>query len=278
MNFYALKGVIFILNFIKMHAAGNDYLYFDCLNSEIKEPERVAKALCPRRFSVGADGIVLIEQSKIADAKMRIFNADGSEAKMCGNAARCVGRLLYESGFVKKSRIRLETLSGVRNIYITVRDGAVGVISADMGMVKAVGEPYFLCAKGEKYEMRAFDVGNLHQVGAVVDVDALPLDEIGRAVEETNLFEDGVNTEFYEVVGKNCIKVRVFERGSGETLSCGTGACAVSLAAILRGDCDGNKPVRVLMRGGELTVSLDENMCAYLTGATQKVFEGTVDM
>lgn len=278
MNFYAVKGVIFILNFIKMHAAGNDYLYFDCLNSEIKEPERVAKALCPRRFSVGADGIVLIEQSKIADAKMRIFNADGSEAKMCGNAARCVGRLLYESGFVKKSRIRLETLSGVRNIYITVRDGAVGVISADMGMVKAVGEPYFLCAKGEKYEMRAFDVGNLHQVGAVVDVDALPLDEIGRAVEETNLFEDGVNTEFYEVEGKNCIKARVFERGSGETLSCGTGACAVSLAAILRGDCDGNKPVRVLMRGGELTVSLDENMRAYLTGATQKVFEGTVDM
>lgn len=278
MNFYAVKGVIFILNFIKMHAAGNDYLYFDCLNSEIKEPERVAKALCPRRFSVGADGIVLIEQSKIADAKMRIFNADGSEAKMCGNAARCVGRLLYESGFVKKSRIRLETLSGVRNIYITVRDGAVGVISADMGMVKAVGEPYFLCAKGEKYEMRAFDVGNLHQVGAVVDVDALPLDEIGRAVGETNLFEDGVNTEFYEVVGKNCIKARVFERGSGETLSCGTGACAVSLAAILRGDCDGNKPVRVLMRGGELTVSLDENMCAYLTGGTQKVFEGTIDM
>lgn len=278
MNFYAVKGVIFILNFIKMHAAGNDYLYFDCLNSEIKEPERVAKALCPRRFSVGADGIVLIEQSKIADAKMRIFNADGSEAKMCGNAARCVGRLLYESGFVKKSRIRLETLSGVRNIYITVRDGAVGVISADMGMVKAVGEPYFLCAKGEKYEMRAFDVGNLHQVGAVVYVDALPLDEIGRAVGETNLFEDGVNTEFYEVVGKNCIKARVFERGSGETLSCGTGACAVSLAAILRGDCDGNKPVRVLMRGGELTVSLDENMRAYLTGGTQKVFEGTVDM
>ena len=132
--------------------------------------------------------------------------------------------------------------------------------------------------KGEKYEMRAFDVGNLHQVGAVVDVDALPLDEIGRAVGKTNLFEDGVNTEFYEVVGKNCIKVRVFERGSGETLSCGTGACAVSLAAILRGDCDGNKPVRVLMRGGELTVSLDENMRAYLTGATQKVFEGTVDM
>lgn len=278
MNFYAVKGVIFILNFIKMHAAGNDYLYFDCLNSEIKEPERVAKALCPRRFSVGADGIVLIEQSKIADAKMRIFNADGSEAKMCGNAARCVGRLLYESGFVKKSRIRLETLSGVRNIYITVRDGAVGVISADMGMVKAVGEPYFLCAKGEKYEMRAFDVGNLHQVGAVVDVDALPLDEIGRAVGETNRFEDGVNTEFYEVVGKNRIKARVFERGSGETLSCGTGACAVSLAAILRGDCDGNKPIRVLMRGGELTVSLDENMCAYLTGGTQKVFEGTVDM
>ena len=277
MNFYAVKGVIFILNFIKMHAAGNDYLYFDCLNSEIKEPERVAKALCPRRFSVGADGIVLIEQSKIADAKMRIFNADGSEAKMCGNAARCVGRLLYESGFVKKSRIRLETLSGVRNIYITVRDGAVGVISVDMGMVKAVGEPYFLCAKGEKFEMRAFDVGNLHQVGAVPDVDALSLDEIGRAVGETNRFEDGVNTEFYEFVGKNRIKARVFERGSGETLSCGTGACACAVAAALRGDCDGNKPVRVLMRGGELTVSLGENMCAFLSGFAERVFEGSLE-
>ena len=267
-----------MLDFVKMQAAGNDYLYFDCLNSAIKEPERVAKELCPRRFSVGADGIVLIERSKAADAKMRIFNADGSGARMCGNAARCVARLLFENGYVRRSHIRIETLSGVRDVYLTVKDGRVGLITVDMGAVIAVGEPYFLCARGEKYEVRGFDVGNPHRVGFVRDVDALPLDGIARAGEGDAHFPDGVNTEFYEKLDKNRIKVRVFERGSGETLSCGTGACASAAAAVLSGECERGATVRVLMRGGELAVRFDEDMRAYLTGDAQMVFEGRVKM
>ena len=147
----------------------------------------------------------------------------------------------------------------------------------DMGCVKSVCEPYFMSARGEKYEMRAFDVGNPHQVGFVRDVDALPLDDIGRAVADMVRFESGVNTEFCEILGENRIKVRVFERGSGETLSCGTGACACAVAAVLRGDCDRERPVRVLMRGGERAVSVGADMRAFLSGYAERVFAGSVE-
>ena len=265
------------LDFIKMHGAGNDYIYFDCLIKPVENPELLAIALSKRHFSVGSDGIVLICPSKIADAKMRIFNTDGSEAKMCGNAARCVGKLLYESGFVKRSRIRLETESGVRELFLTIKNGQVEKISVDMGRA-TIGEMFFFDVGGQKYEMREINVGNEHQVTFVPDVDAPNLLKIGRDFEKNSRFENGVNTEFCEVLEKNHLKVRVFERGSGETLACGTGACAAALAGIIAGYCDFGRLIKISMRGGELSVVCNDDMSVRLMGDATKVFEGTVEI
>ena len=265
------------LNFIKMHAAGNDYLYFDCLIKPLENPEYLAKALSKRHFSIGADGIVLICPSKIADAKMLIFNADGSEGKMCGNAARCVGKLLYESGFIKQSKIRLETKSGVRELFLTIKNRRVEKISVDMGKA-TVGEMFFFEACGQKYEMREVNVGNDHQVTFIPDVDSLNLNKIGHHFEQNSRFEDGVNTEFCEILDKNHLKVRVFERGSGETLSCGTGACAAALAGIIGGYCEFGRLIKISMRGGELSVVCNDDFSVRLMGDATRVFEGTVEI
>jgi diaminopimelate epimerase len=263
------------LNFIKMQGAGNDYIYFDCLEKELENPEKVAKMLSKRHFSVGSDGIVLVCRSKIADAKMRIFNADGSEAKMCGNAARCVGKLLFESNFVRKSHITLETESGVRDIFLTVRNGKIEKITVDMG-VAVVGDMFSYEALGSKFEMRAINVGNDHQVALVPDVDFLDLERIGRACEKNPRFPDGVNSNFCEMIEKNHLKVRVFERGSGETLACGTGACACAVAGIATGACEFGKTIKISMRGGDLSVFCDENHHVYLTGDAHVAFHGEV--
>ena len=265
------------LNFTKMHGAGNDYVYFDCLVNPIPEPERLAVILSKRHFSVGADGIVLICPSKIADAKMRIFNADGSEAKMCGNAARCVGKMLYESNFVRRSRIRLETESGICELFLTIKNKQVYKISVDMGTSR-VGEMFFLDVCGQKHEMREINVGNDHQVTFVPDVDFLDLYKIGRHFEKNPRFPDGVNTEFCEILGKNHLKVRVFERGSGETLACGTGACASAVASILAGYCDFGRLIKVSMRGGELAVVCNDEYGVRLMGDATKVFDGSIEV
>lgn len=265
------------ISFIKMHAAGNDYLFFDCLGAPLPHPEKCARLLSRRHFSVGADGIVLILPSKIANARMRIFNADGSEGKMCGNAARCVAKWLYESNFARKSRITLETESGIRTVFLTVRDGKIEKISVDMG--KAIcGDTFFLESCGQKLEMREVNIGNDHQVTFVPDVDYIDLDKLGRAFEKNPRYTDGVNTEFCEVVDQNHLKVRVFERGSGETLSCGTGACASAVAGVIYGVCDPSRPIRITMRGGDLIVLCNEVLHVYLLGDAAHVFEGSAEI
>ncbi len=265
------------IDFIKMHAAGNDYIFIDCMGWELKNPETAARLLSKRHFSVGADGIVLILPSKVAHAKMRIFNADGSEGKMCGNAARCVGKWLYESNFVRKSRITLETESGIRELFLTVRDGKVEKITVDMGNA-IPHEMFFLEAGGQKYEMRGVNVGNEHQIAFVPDVDYIDLDRVGSTFEKNPRYSDGVNTELCEIVGKNHLKVRVFERGSGETLACGTGACASAVAGVLCGACDASHPIKISMRGGDLTVFCNETLHVRLLGNAAKTFEGTVEI
>lgn len=263
------------LDFIKMHGAGNDYIYVICMENEVENPENIAKILSKRRFSVGADGLVLICGSKIADARMRIFNADGSEAKMCGNALRCVGKLLFESGIVKKSRLKIETLSGVRDAFLTIKDKRVGLVTSDMGLA-TVGEEFSLFVAGKEYKMLGIDVGNEHQVTFCENVDTLPLDEIGWYFEKNPRFEGGVNTEFCAVLSKKHIKVRTFERGSGETLACGTGACASVVAAQQLGLCVSGEPIRVSMLGGELLVCCDSENHLFLTGDAHEAFRGTV--
>ena len=265
------------LDFIKMHGNGNDYIYFDCLAKDVPAPEKLAVMLSKRHYSVGADGIVLICPSKIADAKMRIFNADGSEGKMCGNAARCVGKLLYESGFVRKSRIRLETGSGIRELFLAIKNGVVDKISVDMGNA-TIGEMFLLDVCGQKFEMREINVGNNHQVTFVPDVDFIDLSKLGHCFEKNPRFEEGVNTEFCEILDKNHIKSRVFERGSGETLACGTGACASAAVGIIAGYCDFGRLIRISMRGGDLFVVCDENFNIRLLGDAVKTFEGFVDV
>jgi diaminopimelate epimerase len=265
------------LHFTKMQGTGNDYIFFDCLESELKEPEKVAKLLSKRHFSVGSDGIVLICRSKIADVKMQIYNSDGTIAKMCGNAARCVARLVYECNFIKKSRIKIETESGIREAFLTIKNGKVEKITIDMGIVCA-GEIFVLEVVGEKLEMREIDVGNPHQVAFFPDVDFVNLEKIGRICENNPRFADGVNTEFCEELDKNHLKVRVFERGSGETLACGTGACASAVAAIQNGLCEVSKPITVSMSGGDLYVLCDNNFRTYLTGDAFVTFSGEVEI
>ncbi len=265
------------LDFIKMHGNGNDYIFFDCLVKDVPEPEKLAVMLSKRHYSIGSDGIVLICSSKIADAKMRIFNADGSEGKMCGNAARCIGKLLYESGFLKKSRIRLETACGICELFLTVKNGLVDKISVDMGKA-TIGEMFFFDACGQKFEMREINIGNNHQVAFVPDVDFIDLAKFGRCFEKNPRFKDGVNTEFCEILGKNHLKSRVFERGSGETLACGTGACVSAVAGVIAGYCDFGRLIKISMPGGDLSVVCDEKYNVRLSGDATMAFEGSVDV
>lgn len=265
------------ISFTKMHGAGNDYIYFDCLGSEMDEPSDISRKLSRRHFSVGADGIVLILPSKIADARMRIFNSDGSEARMCGNAARCVGKWLFENKMIKKSHIRLETESGVRDLYLTLRDGRVELVTVDMGSASNIRESS-LEVLGDRYRLTCVDVGNEHQVALCEDVDLLPLEKIGRIFEKNPIFDGGVNTEFCEIVAKNHLKVRTFERGSGETLSCGTGACAAAIAGIERGICEFGRQIKISMRGGELLVFANPDMRLFLSGGAETAFFGVVEI
>ena len=267
-----------IQRFIKMHGAGNDYIFINCLASgqELSEPDTIAKILSRRHFSIGADGVVFILPSSRAHARMRIFNSDGSEGATCGNALRCVAKLLYESANPKKSHVKIETESGIRDIFITVTDGKVGAITVDMGIAEP-RDTYLLNVKGEKHSMREIFIGNRHQVTFVPDVDSASINEIGNRCEFSR-GNDGINTEFCEMISKNHLRVRTFERGSGETLACGSGACASAVASILIGHSDYNVPIRVSMRGGDLFVICDREMRVFLSGNACKAFEGTVEI
>ena len=266
------------LTFTKMHAMGNDFIILDRLvGGEMPDFGEIARKLCLRHFSVGADGLVAILKSKVSDAKMRIFNADGSEAQMCGNAARCVGKWLYERGVVKKTRITLETESGIKTLYLSVRDGAVVSTAAEMG-APDIREMFFFDAAGEKYEARAVNIGNNHQVVFVPDVDYIDLDKIGALFEKNPRFSDGANTEFCEILDKNHLKMRVYERGCGETLACGTGACAAAVAGIFSGACNAENPINIEMRGGCARVVCDNNFNIVLIGDAEIVFEGSVEI
>ena len=262
--------------FTKMHGAGNDSIFLNFLDGSDPpiEPQKLAARLSRRHFSVGADGIVLILPSKVAHARMRMFNADGSEGAICGNALRCVCKLLYVVGAVRKSRMRIETASGIRDVFLTIADGAVRHVTADMGIASARGQ-YIREARGEKYLLRGVSVGNEHQIAFVRDVDAVDLDEVGAALG--SWAQDGINTELCEILGRDHIRMRVYERGSGETLSCGSGACAAVVAGILSGEVDAGHAVRVSTRGGDLFVLCDETMHTYLTGTAEKSFDGEVD-
>ncbi|HOO22482.1 MAG TPA: diaminopimelate epimerase [Clostridia bacterium] len=276
------------MNFTKMHGAGNDYIYINCLDKEIENPSLLAEKMSPRHFSVGADGIVLICPSKVADARMRMFNADGSEGKMCGNAIRCVGKYLYDNGIVKKTSLAIETLSGIKYLELNVVDGKVYTVQVDMGIATLEPEKIPVISSkpminekvlvGKKmYNITAVSMGNPHSVIFCDDVDELELEKIGPVFENLAIFPERVNTEFVKVIDKKTLKMRVWERGSGETYACGTGSCACVVAAILNGHCDYNTPITVKLIGGELSIICNKDLRVYMTGTATKVYDGVYE-
>jgi len=269
--------------FWKMHGLGNDYIVIDDRERKISDAAALAKKLCERRFSVGADGLLVVCRSKVADVKMRIFNADGSEAEMCGNGIRCFSKYCYENGIAKKTEFTVETLSGIKHVWLTLNGKEVASVRVDMGApnwerasLPMLGEGTCincdLQVDGEPYKIAALSMGNPHCVIFVENVDEYPVDYVGPIVENDRVFPKRTNVGFVQVLNKDELKVRVWERGCGETLACGTGTCAAVAAANKLGKV-GNK-VSVHVLGGDLQVEIDKTI--YLIGAAEKVYEGTL--
>lgn len=264
------------MNFVKMHGIGNDYVYIDCFREPV--PENIASlavAVSDRHKGVGGDGLVLIMPSSIADCRMRMFNADGSEGKMCGNAIRCVGKYVYEEGHVKDTEMRIETASGVKRLRVEAENGVVERVTVDMGSAE-----YGFVEKEIKVGERIFkgtqvDVGNPHCVVRMTDVEHFELEKWGPMFENHELFPDRVNTEIVEKIGKNRFRMRVWERGSGETMACGTGACATVAAMCLLGEADYDAKVTVELRGGNLEIVCTSERRIFMSGTATRVFTGT---
>jgi carbamoyl-phosphate synthase large subunit len=277
------------LDFTKMHGCGNDFICFNCFDIEINSPESLSVLLADRHTGIGGDGVVLILPSETADAKMRMFNTDGSEGSMCGNAIRCVAKYLYDNGIVSKTQMHIETLSGIRELQLSTKNGEVSSVTVNMGPAELRPEKIPVSLTGESviakpvniggagYEITCVSMGNPHAVVFCNSLDALNLREIGPLFENDELFPDRVNTEFVEVISRNLLKMRVWERGSGETQACGTGACASAVAAVLNGYCDKDTDIKVRLQGGELIIHMT-NEAVYMTGNCVKVYDGTVEI
>ncbi len=275
------------LTFTKMHGCGNDYIYFNCFETPIDNPEELSIRLSDRHFSVGGDGIVLICPSDVADAKMRMFNIDGSEGKMCGNAIRCIGKYIYDNGIAKKNPLTVETLSGIKTLQLNIdQNDKVESVCVDMGA--AILKPADIPVKldGETavkrtveiadgtYEITCVSMGNPHCIVFTdVDVDKIELEKIGPKFEFDPLFPERVNTEFINVIDHKTLKMRVWERGSGETLACGTGACASAVAACLNGYCTKGEDITVKLTGGDLVINYTDERVT-MTGTATVAFCG----
>ncbi len=271
------------MRFWKVHGLGNDYILIDNRDGKLEEGEMgpLARRLCERRFSVGADGLLLVQDSAVADARMRIFNADGSEAEMCGNGIRCFAKYCYESGVARRGELAVETLAGVRRTWLTVVGGEVRRVRVDMGRpalerraIPMLGEGRCvdeeLEVDGDRFRVTCLSLGNPHCVTFVNDVESFPVREVGPRVENHRLFPNRVNAEFVQVLGRTELRVRVWERGCGETLACGTGACASVVAGNLLKKIVARATVHLL--GGDLEVEYSGSV--FLTGPAEKVYEG----
>ena len=257
--------------FTKMEGLGNDYVYIDCREAFPTDLPALARRISDRHFGVGSDGLICIGPSAMADLSMVMFNSDGSEGKMCGNGIRCVGKFAYEKGLLSRDRMRIETESGIKELSLTVRDGKVEAVTVNMGK-PLVAPPIALTVLGQEYSMIPVSMGNPHIVTFVSGVDGLDLEHLGPEFESHPRFPDRVNTEFVEVRDRGRLCMRVWERGSGETLACGTGACAALAAAVSTGRSD--REATVELRGGELRIRWEEGDDLYMTGPAGTVFEG----
>ena len=272
-----------------MHGIGNDYVYINAIREKIDDGSELALKLSNRNYGIGSDGLILIKSSDKADFYMDMYNADGSRGKMCGNGIRCVGKFVYDKGLTNKDRIKVETGSGIKDLRLHIEDGKVTSVTVDMGQaitdptkIPVISNENEIIAMpieigGKKYEMTCVSFGNPHAVVFVDDTKELNLEEIGPLFEHHDMFPDRVNTEFVQIVDRNRIIMRVWERGSGETLACGTGACASVYASIRNGYTDNKVTVELL--GGELVIEYDEKTNrVFMTGPAVTVFEGELDL
>ena len=274
------------MKFTKMQGLGNDYVYVNCFKEKIDNPPELARRISDRHFGVGSDGLIMINPSDKADFEMEMYNADGSRGEMCGNGIRCVAKYVYDYGLTDKTHISVETLGGIKYLDLTVEEGKVKMVKVDMGKPeleplkipvkasgdKAVDEP--ILVGGNEYRMTCVSMGNPHAVIFIgCDVREFPLEEIGPKFENHERFPNRVNTEFVRVIDRRTAEMRVWERGSGETLACGTGACAVAVACALNGFTEDEVTVRLL--GGDLQILWDrEKDTVFMTGPAEVVFDG----
>ena len=278
------------MKFTKMHGCGNDYVYVDCTNEMIENPSEVSKYVSDRHFGIGSDGLILICSSETADFRMAMYNADGSEGAMCGNGIRCVAKYVYDKGLTDKKNISIETKRGIKELELTVEDGKVSLVKVNMGapILKAKDIPVDVDTEkcidsdinvdGKDYKITCVSMGNPHAVTFIdEDVKTFPIEKIGPKFENHPMFPDRVNTEFVQVLNRHEVNMRVWERGSGETLACGTGTCATVVACVLNGLTDDEVTVHLL--GGDLFIKYDrENDTVWMTGPAVIAFEGTIEL
>lgn len=276
------------LKFTKMQGCGNDYVYISTFDQTVEDLSSVAKKLSDRHFGIGGDGVIFVCPSDVADGKMRMFNEDGSEGRMCGNGVRCVAKFLYDHGLARKETLTVETLSGIKTITLTMESGEVVGATVDMGKAETNPSQIPVLLEGEEiinrpitiggreYRITCVSMGNPHCVIFTDDVRSIPLEKIGPLFERNPLFPESVNTEFIRVIDRTHLEMRVWERGSGETLACGTGACASVVAAVKNGYCDKNTPITVTLLGGDLRIVYGDET-VLMEGPARTVFEGTCD-
>lgn len=279
------------MRFTKMQGIGNDYVYVNCFEETVSNPSAAAKFVSDRHFGIGSDGLILVKPSDIADCEMDMYNMDGSQGAMCGNGIRCVAKFAYDKGLVKKKHISVATKSGVKYLDLTVKNNKVSSVKVNMGSPilnaktipvvsekeRVIDEP--LDVNGTIYRITAVSMGNPHAVVYMDDLTNLDIAKTGPLFENHIHFPDRINTEFVKVIDRRTLQMRVWERGSGETLACGTGACAVAVASTLNGLVDEDVPVTVKLLGGDLQIlwNRQENL-VYMTGPATTVFEGEIDL
>lgn len=264
------------LEFTKMHGIGNDYIYLNCPDGAPEDPAALAIKLSDRHRSVGGNGLVLILPSDKADFRMRMFNSDGSEGAMCGNAIRCVGKYVYDNKMTDKTKLSIETASGIKTLQLHLQNGKVELITVDMGAPVIAHAELSLRVGKTEYKGLSISMGNPHFVTFCEDVPHQPVTTDGPFIEHMSCFPDRTNVEFAEVMGEH-LRMRVWERGSGETQACGTGACATAVASVVRGFFPKGKDIDVHLPGGVLTVNFDGDT-VYMTGAAETVFHGTIEI
>lgn len=275
------------MKFTKMEGLGNDYVYVNCFKETVEDPKSVAIKISDRHFGIGSDGLILIKPSEIADFRMDMYNADGSQSEMCGNGIRCVAKYVYDYGLTDKTSISVETLAGIKYLDLKVEDGKAVMITVNMGSPELIAEKVpvksdkekvideSILVNGKEYKMTCVSMGNPHCIVFVDDTKNFPLEEVGPLFESHEVFPNRVNAEFVQILDRKTVNMRVWERGSGETLACGTGTCATVVASCLNGHTEDEVTVHLL--GGDLHIKWDrEANLVYMTGPAKVVFDGEI--